>query len=90
AVSGRGRLEPGVQSKRYARQFYPTYRSRRKDLTIAPGIGPFLRGPESLARWQMDGVSPFEQVRILDPRPDMALVEEGLRAMRNEFPQMAA
>ncbi|WP_168403725.1 NAD(P)/FAD-dependent oxidoreductase [Erwinia amylovora] len=90
AVSGRGRLEPGVQSLRYARQFYPTYRSRRKDLTIAPGIGPFLRGPESLARWQMDGVSPFEQVRILDPRPDLALVEEGLRAMRNEFPQMAA
>lgn len=49
-----------------------------------------MRGPESLARWQMDGVSPFEQVRILDPRPDLALVEEGLRAMRNEFPQMAA
>ena len=36
----------------------------------------------------MDGISPFEKVRILDPSPDMAMVEEGLSAMRKEFPSM--
>ncbi|CAO96430.1 NAD(P)/FAD-dependent oxidoreductase [Erwinia tasmaniensis] len=89
SISGRGRLEPGAQSLRYGRQFYPTFRARRHNLTISPGIAPFLRGPESPARWQMDGISPFEKVRILDPRPDMKMVAEGLAALRNEFPQMA-
>jgi len=89
SVSGRGRLEPGAQGLRYARQFYPTFKARRKNLTINLGISPFIRGPEALARWQLDGVSPFEKVRILDPHPDMAMVEEGLAAMRSEFPSMA-
>ncbi|QUG75263.1 FAD-dependent oxidoreductase [Erwinia sp. E602] len=88
SVSGRGRLEPGAQGLRYARQFWPTFKARRKNLTLNLGLAPFIRGPEAPARWQMDGISPFEQVRILDPRPDMAMVEEGLAAMRSEFPQM--
>jgi len=89
SVSGRGRLEPGVQGLRYARQFYPTFKSRRKNLKINLGIGPFLNGPESPARWQFDGPSPFEKIRILDPAADMAMVEEGLAAMRKEYPALA-
>ena len=41
---GRGRLEPGAQGIRYARQFWPTFKSRRKNLTISAGIAPFFRG----------------------------------------------
>lgn len=37
SVSGRGRLEPGAQGIRYLRQFYPTFKSRRKNLTLNLG-----------------------------------------------------
>ncbi|NAT79987.1 D-amino-acid oxidase, partial [Dickeya dadantii] len=88
-VSGRGRLEPGFQSLRYARQFYPTFRARRKNLSFRPGIKPFLCGPEVRASWAFDGLSPFEKTRILDPAADMAMVSEGLAAMRREYPALA-
>ncbi|MGM3175495.1 NAD(P)/FAD-dependent oxidoreductase [Dickeya lacustris] len=89
SVSGRGRLEPGFQSLRYARQFYATYRARRKNLSFNPGIKPFLCGPEGWARWAFDERSPFERTRILDPAPDMTIVSDGLAAMRREYPALA-
>ncbi|QOL14105.1 NAD(P)/FAD-dependent oxidoreductase [Dickeya dianthicola] len=89
SVSGRGRLEPGFQSLRYARQFYPTFRARRKNLSFRPGIKPFLCGPEVWARWAFDDLSPFEKTRILDPAADMTMVSEGLAAMRREYPALA-
>ncbi|KOC91458.1 NAD(P)/FAD-dependent oxidoreductase [Winslowiella iniecta] len=88
SVSGRGRLEPGAQGLRYARQFYPTFKARRKNLTLRLGLAPFLRGPEALVRWQFDAISPFEKVRILDPQADFAMVQEGINAMRNEYPAL--
>ncbi|WP_428943415.1 NAD(P)/FAD-dependent oxidoreductase [Pantoea sp. FN060301] len=88
SVSGRGRLRPGAQGLRYARQFFPTYRSRRKNLSLELGLEAFFSGPESFARWQFDRISPFEKVRILDPAADMAVVQEGLAAMRNEYPAL--
>lgn len=88
SVSGRGRLEPGFQGLKYARQFYSTFNARRHNLTVSPGIMPFIRGPEALARWSMEGVSPFEKVRILDPAADQAMVKQGLAAMVREFPQL--
>ncbi|BEO69114.1 oxidoreductase (plasmid) [Serratia marcescens] len=89
SVSGRGRLSPGAQGLRYARQFYPTFKARRKNLKIELGLDPFLSGPESLARWQFDSRSPFEKVRILDPAADMSIVQEGLAAMRKEYPALS-
>lgn len=89
SVSGRGRLEPGAQGIRYARQFYPTFKSRRKNLKFNPGIKPFFSGPEALGSWEFDRLSPFERVRILDPAADASIVEEGLAAMRKEYPALA-
>ncbi|NIF21799.1 NAD(P)/FAD-dependent oxidoreductase [Candidatus Pantoea multigeneris] len=89
SVSGRGRLEPGAQGIRYARQFMDTFRSRRKNLKFRPGIRPFLRGPEAFGRWEFDQLSPFERVRIMDPDADQAIVQEGLMAMRKEYPALA-
>ncbi|EPH0091479.1 NAD(P)/FAD-dependent oxidoreductase [Pluralibacter gergoviae] len=89
SVSGRGRLEPGAQGIRYARQFYPTFKSRRKNLKFNFGIKPFFDGPEALGGWEFDRQSPFERVRILDPAADASLVQEGLAAMRKEYPALA-
>ncbi len=89
SVSGRGRLAPGIQALRYARQFYPTFKARRKHLSLCFGLSPFFNGPETWARWQFDGLSPFEKIRILDPQPDMAMVYEGIAAMQREYPALA-
>jgi glycine/D-amino acid oxidase-like deaminating enzyme len=50
---------------------------------------PFFHGPEALGGWTFDGESPFERTRILDPAADAATVQEGLTAMRNEYPALA-
>jgi len=89
SVSGRGRLEPGAQGLRYARQFYPTFKSRRKNLTLNLGLSPFFNGPEAMGGWSFDRESPFERMRILDPAADAKIVEEGLAAMRREYPALA-
>ncbi|MFH8134927.1 NAD(P)/FAD-dependent oxidoreductase [Pantoea osteomyelitidis] len=89
AVSGRGRMEPGAQGLRYARQFYPTFKRRRKNLKLNLGLKPFFNGPEALARWEFDRESPFERNRILDPAADLTLVQQGLNAMRQEYPALA-
>lgn len=88
SVSGRGVLKPGFQAIRYAKTFLPTFKARRKILRFEPSLSPFFRGPEVLAKWSMDKKTPFEKVRIMDPNPDMAMVEEGLEAMRKEYPQL--
>ncbi|MBS0908595.1 FAD-binding oxidoreductase [Tatumella sp. JGM118] len=88
SVSGKGRLEPGFQGLKYSRQFLQTFRARRKNLTVSPGLSAFIRGPETLARWSMEAVSPFEAVRILDPQADHDMVRQGLAAMVKEFPAL--
>ena len=68
AAQDRGRLEVTPQGMRYARQFWPTFKSRRKSLKI--GIGrSFLDGPEAVAgKWAMDRPTPFEkQPRLRAP-----------------------
>lgn len=89
SVTGKGRVEPGAQGLRYARQFYPTFKSRRANLEVNLGLKPFFRGPEAFARWEFDKVSPFEQNRILDPDADPSIVQQGLAEMQKEYPALA-
>ena len=87
-LSGRGRLELSPQGLLYARDFWPTFRKRRAMLNIRLGRA-FLDGPESLQRWRLDGPSPFERVRTLDPAADQQLVDRGLRQLAANFPALA-
>ncbi len=89
AVRGRGTLEITPQGLRYARTFLPLYRARRSG-GVALRLGrSFLQGPEALARWSLDGPSPFERVRVLDPAPDAGTVQAGIAALRAAFPAFA-
>lgn len=88
ALSGAGRLEPGLQSLLYARQFYPLYKARRMNLSLKLRAASFYQGPESLARWSMDAVSPFEKMRVLDPAVSAGVVDAALAAIGNEFPAL--
>lgn len=90
SISGRGRLDIGPQGLRYAKKFYPTFLARRKNLHVHFSPGAFFEGPEALGKWQFDARSPFEKMRILDPEPDHAMVQEGIDAMRREYPELGA
>jgi glycine/D-amino acid oxidase-like deaminating enzyme len=71
AISGRGRVDPTMQLLRFAPQFLPMFAKRWRN--IAPGGFEGIRGGhESLARWTLDGPTPMERVRVLDPKADRA------------------
>ncbi|QCK84562.1 FAD-binding oxidoreductase [Phreatobacter aquaticus] len=77
ALRQRGTVDITPDLLRYAFAFLPTYRKRREGLKIRIGmsfIEQLLRG----TNWSFDEVSPFEKTRVLDPAPDMSLVNEAL------------
>ena len=85
AMSGRGRVELTPQGIRYATRFLPLYYIRRQKLKLGLGRS-FFEGPEAVANWRFDAESPFERIRVLDPEPDMVLVEEAIGKLRAAYP----
>ncbi|WP_424812254.1 NAD(P)/FAD-dependent oxidoreductase [Roseococcus sp. YIM B11640] len=86
-LSGRGRLELAPQGFRYAREFWPMFMARRDKLAIRIGRS-FFNGPESGARWTLDGISPFERARMLDTAPQQVLIDQAIAAMGETFPAL--
>ena len=74
AISGRGRVDVTPQQLRFSSQFVPMFLKRRKSLSPG-GLEGFRSGHESLKRWRLDRTTPMEHMRILDPRPDHAMIE---------------
>jgi len=87
-LSGRGLIELTPQGLLYARQFWPTFRTRSGGLKFSVGRS-FFDGPEALQRWSLDEASPFERQRTLDPAPDRALVKLGLTKLADHYPALA-
>lgn len=87
AMRGRGRVELTPQGLRYARHFLPLLFKRGKGLTLGLGRS-FVEGPEAMERWSLDQVSPFEQVRVLDPAPDRKLVDTAMAQFRAAYPAL--
>ncbi len=87
-LSGRGTVDISPQGLLYARQFWPTFKKRRDKLKFSVGTS-FFRGPEALMRWSLDGISPFEQMRTLDPAPDLNLVKMGTDFLAKTYPELA-
>jgi glycine/D-amino acid oxidase-like deaminating enzyme len=87
AMRGHGTIDLTPQALRYARQFWPTFQQRRRNLRIRVGK-PFLRELLDGARWPLDAASPFEAVRVLDPIPDRALLARAVAETRAAFPAL--
>ncbi len=88
AVSGAARVDVTAQQIRYWAKFLPMFFKRRKSL--APGgLGGMRSGHEGLRRWRLDRETPMEQMRILDPRPDMGQIRLTLERARALFPALA-
>ncbi len=65
--------------------FLPTLRAQWRELRLR--IGPrFLEEWNVPRRWPLDARSPFEQVRVLDPAPNAAILREGEANLGAAFP----
>ncbi|SEN66482.1 Glycine/D-amino acid oxidase [Gemmobacter aquatilis] len=87
-LSGFGKLHVAPMGMLQARPFWPTFVKRRAKLRFHLGSS-FFTGPDSLQRWGADGPSPFERIRVLDPKPDAALLRRGLAEMAKAYPGLA-
>lgn len=88
SIRNRGRIEITPQGLRYARRFLPIFRDRWSS-SISFGIGrSFVSGPEALARWSFDSVSPFEKMRVLNPAADETTIRAALDALAHNFPML--
>jgi glycine/D-amino acid oxidase-like deaminating enzyme len=50
----------------------------------------FIEEARLARRWSLDQISPFEHVRILDPEPVAAILDEALESLKRIFPIFSA
>ncbi|MCR9221355.1 MAG: FAD-binding oxidoreductase [Alphaproteobacteria bacterium] len=73
---------------RYLRAFWPAFLAERKHMRLRLGR-PFLDALRQPTDWPLDGESPFERTRILDPEPDDRVLDQALSALKRAFPALA-
>ena len=84
---GSGHVTPIVpDSFRYVKEFWPNI--KREGISgIRPRLNELSRFEFTTRRqWSLDAESPFEQVRVLDPKPNKHLNHVAMTAMRNLYP----
>ena len=75
-------------SFREAFKFLPAFRASVGSTRLRVGAD-FLRALATPARWPLDGESPFERERVLDPRPDARVLGEMRAALARWLPELA-
>jgi glycine/D-amino acid oxidase-like deaminating enzyme len=69
-------------------QYLPTLRENYGEIRMRLGRR-FLEGWRTPRTWSLDERTPFEAVRVLDPAPKQATLEEGRAALSRAFPVFA-
>lgn len=87
AISGRANVDPTPGMMAGARHFLPMFAKRWRALRPG-GLQGWAAGFETRARWPLDRETPMERMRILDPRPSKALVNETLARARRLLPAL--
>ena len=75
-------------SFRHAKAFYPALRNEWHGLKFRLGR-KFVEEARRPTRWRLDEVSPFERVRVLDPRPTSDAIQTARLALEKAFPVFA-
>ena len=75
-------------SFREALKFMPALRAGAGSTRLRIGTD-FFRALATPARWALDGESPFERERVLDPRPDLRVLDEMRAALGRWLPELA-
>jgi glycine/D-amino acid oxidase-like deaminating enzyme len=68
--------------------FLPALLRQRHELRLRIGHR-FLEEIRTPRRWALDAVSPFERLRVLDPKPDTRILEQAQRNLIAAFPAFA-
>lgn len=73
-------------SFRFLRDFLPTLKTDWRDFRYRLGTR-FIDEAKLARRWELDQVSPFEQVRVLDPVPDPRIIKSALKSLHQTLPE---
>ncbi len=65
--------------------YLPTAWSQRNLIRLRLGAR-FLEEARLRRRWKLDETTPFEAVRVLDPEPSTAVLDEGMENLHQAFP----
>ena len=87
AVSGRAGVDPTFQMLRYWRDFLPMFFSRRRYLSPG-GLQAWRAGHETRQIWDLDKPTPMEAMRVLDPKPDKAILKDTLKRAKELLPAL--
>ncbi len=72
---------------RFFMKFYPAYRQSKEQ--ILPRIGKrFFEELKWPTKWSLDSVTPFETERILNPQPDLKLLNQAHRLLGELLPPL--
>jgi glycine/D-amino acid oxidase-like deaminating enzyme len=72
---------------RYLKAFWPAYAQERKTIRVRLGSA-FLAGLRTPRDWALDRPSPFEAVRVLDPEPELPVLETAMAGLRTAYPAL--
>ena len=72
---------------RYFRDFLPAYRAGKEQVTLKLGRR-FMRELMWPSHWSLDKVTPFENIRALNPKPNEKLLQQAHTNMGRLFPSL--
>jgi glycine/D-amino acid oxidase-like deaminating enzyme len=89
-IARRGASEAHIvpDSFRLFFDFLPALYKQRREIRLALG-NRFLEEAKTARRWAMDERTPFEETRVLDPKPSQKLLDEARTALIAAFPAFA-
>lgn len=65
---------------RFLADFWPLVKEETMDGNIRPRLGQkFFQELSYMTGWKLDGISPFEKIRVLDPKPSASHVRKSLK-----------
>jgi glycine/D-amino acid oxidase-like deaminating enzyme len=73
---------------RYFKQFLPAAALNARGFHFRVGK-TFIREAMLKRRWSLDEVSPFEAIRVLDPKPSDSILDEALASLKSTLPAFA-
>lgn len=85
AISGKGSVDLTPRMIRGAKHSLPMFAKRWRSL-VPGGLQAWQAGFENTAIWDLDRETPMERLRILDPRPTAATVNQTLTRARALLP----
>ena len=71
---------------RYMNDFMPILRMNWSEVQLRVGRKRFVQEFQLARRWRLDEVTPFEQVRVLDPEPYADLIADAAQALKTAYP----